>query len=695
MNEQITIDTATAAQLTGQTPRWIAAQVQAGRLPAEAVPGSAGQGGITYRIPLAALPAEAQIRYWEQRGHDVMAATADEEAFDLDAYKARQGEAGLEELLNRQRAVLEVTGLRDHAGLSGGKGLTDAINRVAEAHGMSGATLRRLEKRYQEQGLAGLTRSGRSDKGDSRTMCLEAQRRICADYLDAGLLKANTILDRLFQAPEPDACAHCPYNPDSQEHANLQLTDLADAFPACEEAGGGLIAPNNRHAVNRVIAQITDEEKTYARKGRKAWEARYMMKGIRKKPDQVNEGWFGDHHQFDVFVLDDGGPAGKRGKPVRPWLTAWYDIGSGMLVGWCISTNPNSGTITEALVRGIAKKKNSPVFGAPVWCYMDNGKDYRSRHFEGDEETEYWMHRDPELMQQMYLKLTGASVMQTLRIKAVHAKAYHGWAKPVERFFRTLEERYCRQLRGYCGGKPEDRAENFDRALRHWEERGELMTMDEFVDVFQNQILPAYNAHPHEGYGGETPAERYTRLPKARYEEYSWALLSEIRMQEAMRVVTPQGIKFRNRIYWDEALMHLANRRVVIKFSDCEMDEITVRSAEDGRFICEAAVREAFRYVGEDEEKIARHVGMQKHQETEVRQRITARTGRRIGRRASGNLYHEAVDETAAGNITSMEAEMTAKRRGERRKAAADANARTELDDFFYQLGLQGLNSGR
>lgn len=685
MNERITIDTATAAQFTGQTDRWIRERIASGALPAEAIPGSAGQGGISYRIPLDALPAEAQIRYWEQRGHDVMAATADEEAFDLGTYKARQGEAGLEELLNRQQAVLQVIGLRDRAG----KGLTEAINGVAERHGMSGATLRRLEERYRKQGLAGLTRSGRNDKGESRSMCLEARRRICADYLDAGLLKANTILDRLFQFPEPDACAHCPYNPESAEHASLQLTDLADAFPPCGEAGGGLIAPNNRHAVNRVIAQMPDEDKDYMRRGRKYWEARYMMKGIRKKPDQVNEGWFGDHHQFDVFVLDE------RGKPVRPWLTAWYDIGSGMLVGWCISTNPNSGTITEALVRGIAKKKNSPVFGAPVWCYMDNGKDYRSRHFEGDEETEYWMHRDPELMQQMYLKLTGASVMQTLRIKAVHAKAYHGWAKPVERFFRTLEERYCRQLRGYCGGKPEDRAENFDRSLRAWVEKGELMTMDEFVDVFQNEILPAYNQHPHEGYGGETPAQRYARLPKARFEEFSWALLSEVRMQEAVRVVTPQGIKFRGRIYWDEALIHLATQRVVIKFNNCEMDEITVRRITDGGFICEAAVREAFQYVGEDEETIARHVSMQKRQETEVRQRIAARTGRRIGRRASGNLYHEAVDETAAGNITSLEAETTARRRGERRKATADAATRTELDDYFYQLGLQGLNSGR
>ena len=145
-----------------------------------------------------------------------------------------------------------------------------------------------------------------------------------------------------------------------------------------------------------------------------------MLKTIRKKPDLVNDVWFGDHHQFDVFVLDD------RGRPVRPWLTAWYDIGSGVLVGWCISTNPNSETITESFVRAVAEKPGSPIHGAPNTIYIDNGKDYRSRAFEGDTEAEYWRARNPEVMSEMYLQMVGASTLQAMHVKVVHAKAYHG-----------------------------------------------------------------------------------------------------------------------------------------------------------------------------------------------------------------------------------------------------------------------------
>lgn len=377
--EQVYVDTETAARLIQKTPQWIGQLILNGKLDAEQSEGF-GQGGITYRIPLESLPTEAQIRYYEEIGR--RATQEREEGFDLGAYARKAGEAGLNALLERQRAVLQLIGRRE----SGGKGLTEAIEEIAAEHGMSGMTLRRLEARYLEMGLGGLVRSGRSDKGASRTMCLEARRRIYELYLDANRRKGATILDMIAsdaQTEGAEACRECPYSPESRRHAAIQRSDLAEYYPECGEAGNGLIPPQSRHAVNRVIKGIKPGDAAFARCGSRAWEADYMMKGMRRKPDMVNEGWFGDHHQFDVFVLDE------RGKPVRPWLTAWYDIGSGVLAGWCISLNPNSGTITEALARAIAKKPNSEIYGAPKWIYIDNGKDYRSRRFEGDEETEY------------------------------------------------------------------------------------------------------------------------------------------------------------------------------------------------------------------------------------------------------------------------------------------------------------------
>ena len=153
-------------------------------------------------------------------------------------------------------------------------------------------------------------------------------------------------------------------------------------------------------------------------------------------------------------------------------------------------------------------------------------------------------------------------------------------------------------------------------------------------------------------------------------------------MGEAQRVVTTQGIKFRGRIYWAPELLHRVGEHVVIKFSDCEMDGITVRDGRDSSYICDAEIRESMRFVGEDEERVARHVAVQKRQELEVRQRIRARGAKAPGKRASGNLYYEAVDEGEKGNITHVEAERTARRRSERQRQAEDENW-SVVDEFF------------
>lgn len=202
-----------AAALMNVSERTLRRQVLSGILPAEEIERGVGQGGVAYRVPLAALPAEAQIRYWEELGRAEDRAEGRTEGFDLGAYKARYGDEGIKKLLNRQTAVLRLRGLR--RGASGD--LTSGIEALAQEFGMSGATLRRLETRYNAEGLAGLARRGRDDKGESRSMCLEARRLICEMDLDWRKLAANVILDAVLdRARELGArgCENCPYNHD-------------------------------------------------------------------------------------------------------------------------------------------------------------------------------------------------------------------------------------------------------------------------------------------------------------------------------------------------------------------------------------------------------------------------------------------------------------------------------------------------
>lgn len=672
MNNVIYVDSATAARLCEKSVQAVCKNIRYGQLDAQQISGDSGGGasGISYRIPLSALPAEAQIKYLRENVMRDMEGTSYE--FDLAGYKQRKGDAGLRALLERQEAVIAFHVMkRDDKG-----DLTQRLAALAAEHDVSSMTLRRWVKSYAEEGLGGLAREGRSDKGKSRCMCMEARRFICEQYLSPEQRTQALVLDKLtdrIRELGADGCKNCPYNPTSANRLALIGTEDEAFFPACDQAGNGIIMKGGRDAVRRVVESISDAEKTYMRKGRKAWEAAYMVKATREKPEIVNEAWFGDHHQFDVFVLDE------KGSAVRPWLTAWYDIGSGCMAGWCISTNPNSETILEAFARGAAQKSNNPIHGIPRYCYIDNGKDYRGQRFEGGEL------RDYEL-KGLNANLNAQGLMQALHIEVIHAKPYHGWAKPVERWFRTLEEHYCRDLPGYCAGKPENRPENFERGLKRLIERGELLTLDELGDVFLNEILPAYHSRPHDGYNGEAPMERYMRLPRARNEIVSWNTLAIIKKEAANRIVSTQGIKFDGRLYWHPELRFLVRQEVTLRYNRGDTRSVSVFD-RDGRFICEAEPKELLKMVGEDETAVVEHIAIQKRQETETRRTIQSRGVRLPGKRASGNMFYEYVDERQRGTLTSFEAEKAANgfrearaRRKEREEHTAQgANAVREM----------------
>lgn len=130
--EQMFITAAQAARLMNVSSRTIRRMVCADKLCAETVSSDEGRGGLSYRIPLDALPAEAQIRYLEQIGRAERSERGCTEAFDLEAYKAHYGAAGVEKLLERQKAVLRLRGLRQALE----EDLTGAVNALAAEYGM-------------------------------------------------------------------------------------------------------------------------------------------------------------------------------------------------------------------------------------------------------------------------------------------------------------------------------------------------------------------------------------------------------------------------------------------------------------------------------------------------------------------------------------------------------------------------------
>ena len=677
MDQAGLLTTAEVATLTDQALMTVHRKIQRGEYSVVAAASPHGQGGKQYMVDITNLPESAQMRYIAQ-----MEGVGEA---DIVSYQQRYGDIGISAVLARRNAVLECKIIeRD------GKGnITARKNALAARIGVTLRTIYRWRDAYDARGLAGLMdKTEQSNKGKPKSMCLFAQDFVKANLYSAAKHTNRSAYEKLRRlAAELDvhACSRRPHCDGSIARRELGLQGRAQEYELCDRPGEGLIIPESVSTLNRYAQTIPADELAYARYGNRYWEAKYMPKTQRTKPEKINECWFGDHHMFDLFVVDDDG------RIVRPWMTAWSDAKSGAFVGWCITTNPNSTTIAETFVRAIAKSSFSPFYGVPAAIYIDNGKDYRSKRFEGDRETEHVIGRLNE-------QLSQTALLKVLGVNVIHAQPYKAWSKIIERLFGTLEGRYIRDLPGWCGGRPDQRPEHLTRAyLEKQAERGKLLTLAQFERVMREQIIPAYHAEHFDN--EQSPIEIYESGEKARNDLPGWDVLAMIRTEAATRKVSYMGVKLRKQWYWDDALRHMVGQEVTVRYS--KDDDLSVTVISGDHFVCEACLKDKLRLIGEDPEKIAAHMRLQKQAVQEVREGIAhAERAVQVGLR---NVYYEPIDLSVvgAGTITTLEYRKAAKARAEKRTELAEQVKREKDSDtvandtvrkMFMELGRAGGN---
>jgi putative transposase len=695
------VDTQTAATLMGCSWPQVKQLIKEGTLQADYTRGTRSHGGITYRIPVSALPPEAQVRW---RAMQSGKATN----VDLTTYKERKAQAAVDRLQLSRRARAEEKRIREEAGravmnelqtkvnameelalLAGRRGgVLEAKQAIADRLGIRLRQLYEYQKAYEAEGWAGLMdKTERADKGRPRTMCLMAQDYIAAEYCTTGKARQNVICDNLQRLAEGlgcSACDICPHNPGSLCRAEMIVRGEIDPYDACSQAGNGIIAPANRHAVNRYIETIPQAVKAAGRRGWAYWEAKFMPKVKREKPERVNEVWFGDHHVFDLFVEYEG-------KPVRPWLTALMDAKSSALVGWAICLTPNSDTIVESMATAIAKTHGSPFCGMTEMLYIDNGKDYRCRRIEGDGKR-----LQLEEIGKLNLDFTGDNaLLKSLGIGVTHAIPYRAWSKPIERIFGIIETRWIRGLPGYCENDIEERPEQLNKDIRDHK----LLSYQDFVALWANKIWPEYNSFKAEG-AEASPLEIYQNSEKARQDVPSWSTLAIAKSLRKDRKVTTTGVSLGKKTYQHPALAAHVGSWVTVLYSRQDIGSVTI--LRDGQFVCEAADTSInpYKMVGEDPERLAEHMRNQQAARKGVRDALRLPMQRV---KFLGAMACEIPDVTTNGNITSFvhERAYRGQQEGKERikeqqeaKAAASTAAGSKIRSKWAAEGERLLQGG-
>ena len=357
-----------------------------------------------------------------------------------------------------------------------------------------------------------------------------------------------------------------------------------------------------------------------AANGTREWKNKMMLKGKRDATClEVMEYVVGDEHTFDFWVQWTA-PNGKI-KAVRPKLVAWIDVKSRAIIGDVACVNANSQTLKESLVKMIYSHPG----GVPHILHVDNGKDYTAKTMTGQSRKE----RNIEFS----FDSETVGFYQSIGIEEVgRSLPYQPWDKPIERFFGTVCQKFSKWFDSYTGTLTGSktyakRQKDVDKML----ERGELLTMEEFFEVWTKWKEEKYHTRQHRGLkdAGEkwvTPIEMFENGP--RYEkaapprEYAAMLL----MKADTARVTNQGINKFGTLYADTELGYYVGKKVGIKWDIDDVTKLYVFD-EDGRKICEAVSAELLAYGPHcSQAALETHLRNQKRQLRDIQEFLEERT---------------------------------------------------------------------
>ncbi|GAB2823951.1 Mu transposase C-terminal domain-containing protein [Actinocorallia aurea] len=218
------------------------------------------------------------------------------------------------------------------------------LARLAETGegGVSYRTLQRWLAAWRRDGLDGLARADRKDKGD---------RRFPAELV-------AFIEGLALRRPQPSV---------AKIHRMAESVARTRGWPV----------PAYR-TVAAIVAALDPALVTLGVDGDKKYRETYNLV-FRREASRPNEIWQADHTELDIWVTGD------RGRATRPWLTVIEDDHSRAVAGYAVNLEAPSALSTALAFRHAIWRKPEPgwhVCGIPTVFHLDHGSDFTSAHLE-------------------------------------------------------------------------------------------------------------------------------------------------------------------------------------------------------------------------------------------------------------------------------------------------------------------------
>lgn len=572
--------------LTGWSARTVQQRVKAGELRWRQLKGRGRNGRPGREYSLLSLPPDLQIKFLRRNRNDSpeMASCSEPNGGQLVLFGANQSGAGSSRLPVHEDHYKQIevrtaaiNPLVEYLKLAGGaekkqwlrnssfaaSNADELAQEIGRAHG-GRATIWRWYKVYKERGAQALFDGPRKDKGESRWFSRYPEAAVFAAYV---YLEQRQSVTCAWEAIKRDAPS-----------LGVPVADL----PSYE-------------TVRVALQSIPPTLRILAREGAAKYREMCAPYVSRSYTEHANLIWVSDHALFDVEVFNDCFPEQPYGAPIRLRLTAILDFKSRFVVGHSFAWEGSSRSIGTALRNAILRHGPCENF------YCDNGRDYLKVAKgaipgylrESDLAPTGWAARE-------MVKIEEMGILARCGISVTHCIVRHPQSKHVERFFRTMHERFDRKWPTYTAGRSDLRPDLTEMAmaahrklLRHGEvNQSQHPRASLFIGAFQTW-LDEYHSAVHRGRGmdGRTPAQVFVdeRNPQQRPAPEP-DLLAMMLLERETRLVQEGSVRIAKRRYvgydghsYDQ--MHRLNRtNVIVAFDLNDVESVAILD-EDGEFL--------------------------------------------------------------------------------------------------------------
>ncbi|MBV6447869.1 MAG: hypothetical protein FCKEOINB_01506 [Nitrosomonas sp.] len=299
----------------------------------------------------------------------------------------------------------------------------------------------------------------------------------------------------------------------------------------------------------------------------------------RKYDHPLHYEWSMDGRRADLVVIDREGKYGERGRTFRPWIYAYEETRSRVLLGYAIGTALDADLLRNAFLDAL--KTTDRII--PRCVGPDNGMEGAAKEITGGAP---WRWRGKKKEDEII------GLFPMLDIEINWKTVAHGQSKPLERLFRTLaqqvETKY--EFKGaFCGSSPEKRPEEWDK--------NKAIPVELFEQILKEEI-DAYNRSPHRGNNmrGKSPLQVYEELSKQPGYIASRISMPQLRIcaYSAVEITIRKNATFTilGASYWSEGTAKLApGKGYYARYNPRDLGD-TVYVYRKEKLLCEATRKE-------------------------------------------------------------------------------------------------------